>query len=411
LNKLKINSNNILNILFLIYAFSIPFDKEITKIIGLLLLLLWIIEGDFINKFKLIFTSKVIVAFILFIIYNYLSILCSNHYEYALNYVNKYLYYIPILIIFTSIKKEYIKYSITSFIIAMFISEIVTYGIFFDYWTTSYNTLHSSSSPTAFMSHTIYSALISFTAILTLYKIIYEKNIYLKIIFILFYTSISLNLFISGGRTGLVPYIIVQVLLLIYIYKHKVKYIIISLSIISFLFYFSYKNINIFNKRINQAYSNIINIKNKNFNSSWGTRVAMIYVGLKIIQDNPIFGVGIKDNMDKMIEYINNINEYDFNHLKRYYKWHFHNQYIDILTQIGIVGLVLFFLIFYYLISIDIKDNYINTIKIIVTLTILFSIISSDLFHQKHYMYLISLFIGLIIAQNMYEKEEYFKNV
>jgi O-antigen ligase len=408
--KDKINNitlYDIINYLILIYSFSIPLDKYITKFIALLLLVVWILEGDFKNKFLTIVSSRVIQVLFLFILFNYISVLWSNHPNIALSYVRKYSYFLPIIIIFTSIKKEYIKYVIMFYLSGLFLGEIITYGIYFNIWTTSYNLSHISPSPTAFMSHTIYSAMIAFGAILSLYNLITTDNKIFKLIFLFFYLSISINLFISDGRTGLVPFVFVQFILLIYIYRNKVKYTIVYLIAIFLLLYTSYNNIKSFNQRINHGYDNFRNaIEHKNFNSSFGTRMAMIYIGLQIFKDNPFIGVGIKDNMDELINYANNIKEYDMNVVKQFYKWHFHNQYIEILTQLGLIGLMLFLLIFYTLLKIKIEDNYLNTIKIIFVFSILFSIISSDLFHQRHYIHFIGLFIALILAQEKYERQE-----
>ncbi len=401
----KLNINNIINYVIILFILSIPFNKDITKILSLTLFILWLCEGKFKEKWNLLKSSKVVIAFVLFLIYNYISIIWSSHTISAVYYVNKYLYYLPFVLIFTSIKRQYIKYAIIAFLVAMFISEIITYGIYFHYWTTHYNITHPSNSPTAFMSHTIYSAIIAFVAILTLYKILLHKNKYLTFVYLFFYITISINLFISGGRTGLIPYIIVQLFLLFYILKNKKKYLFVTISLIVILSISAYKTLPVFKHRIDAGLSNINTlISHKNFNTSWGARVAMIYVGSKIIADNPIIGVGIKDNMDEMVNYANKTKQYNLKFLKRYHKWHFHNQYIDILTQLGIIGLILFLSIFYYLWKLKIDDKELHIIKMLFILHILFSIISSDLFHQKHYIYFIGLFIGLILAQNRYEQ-------
>lgn len=412
----KYTVNDIINYLLIIYTFSIPFDKGVTKVLGLLLILLWLFDKNLLDRIKTIFTSKVILFFTLFIIYNYISLFWTNHLEYAYYYVSKYFYYLPIIVIFTSIKKEYIKYLVYTFLVAMFVSEIITYGIYFELWSTKYNDLKNISSPTAFMSHTIYSAILALAALITFYKLFTVKNHFFLILGIVFYISVTINLFISGGRTGILPFILGHFFIVMIIYKLRFLSILSILFVFFTFLYISYLNVNFFKQRIDQGYNNINSIiENKNFTTPIGTRIAMIYIGLEITKDNLVFGVGIKDNMDKMLEYAkdNKVLEYtkdnkDFNfkHLKTFYKWHFHNQYIEITTQIGLIGLILFLSIFYTLTRTEIRDKEINSIKYIFVFTFLFSIVSSDLFHQKHYIYVVGLFIGLILAQNRYEKLE-----
>ncbi|MCK5293308.1 MAG: O-antigen ligase family protein, partial [Arcobacteraceae bacterium] len=373
-------------------------------------LVLWIIDGNLKVKLRILLNSKVILFFILFILYNLVSLLWTYNLNSAYEYIIKYKYYIPILIIFTTIKQEYIKYTIIAFLSSMFVSEIITYGIYFDFWTTQYYQLKGSLSPTAFMSHTIYSAILAFVSVMTLNKVILSNNNITRFIMIIFYISISLNLLISGGRTGLVPFLFVHIISFIFLYKLKLKYIISGIVIISAMFFIGYNNINSFKNRIDQGYSDINQMIDKNnYKTPVGTRYAMIYVGLNITYDNLLFGVGIKDNMDEMITYANSIKKFDFRHLKLYYKWHFHNQYIDILTQLGIIGLILFMGIFYTLFRLPIKDKEISNIKFLFVFTFLFSIISSDLFHQMHYMHMVGLLIGLLLAQNKFENLENLK--
>ena len=126
----KIDFNTILNYLFVLYAFFVPTLKYANKAFIIPMFLLWILEGNFKYKVKLILSSKFIIVFLLFIIYNYISLFWTTQFDLALDYINKYKYYLPIIFIYTSMKKEFIKYSIFAFLSGMFISEIITYGIY-----------------------------------------------------------------------------------------------------------------------------------------------------------------------------------------------------------------------------------------------------------------------------------------
>ncbi|MFC1524143.1 O-antigen ligase family protein [Thermodesulfobacteriota bacterium] len=390
----------------MIFAISIPFDKDITKSIGIAMLVFWILEGNFKFKIEALSRSNVAIFFLLFIAYNYISILWSNYPLEAYFYASKYWYYLPFVIIFTSIKKDFIKYALVFFLIGFFVSEIITYGIFFDFWTTSYNQFRKSPSPTAFMSHTIYSSIQAFVALLTLNKAILSKNKPIKSFLFSFYLFIIISLFISGGRTGLVPFVVVQIFMFIFLYKLPLKKILITFTIIVASFSLSYINIDYVKQRTDHGYNDINKIINNDYTSSFGIRIAMFITGLQIANDNILFGVGIKDNLDEMIRYSEQNKKYDFSHLNEYHKWHFHNQYIDILTQLGIIGLFIFLGIFYQVLKLTVADKEMNNIKYIFVFCVLFGIISSDLFHQKHYIYLISLFMGLLLAQNKHENQE-----
>lgn len=407
LPKLRMLSiSNLINYLILVYAFSIPFDKGITKAIGVLLIVLWLLEWNMKSKIIILAKSNVMRIFALFILYNYISIFWSNHTLYAYHYVSKYIYYLPVLVVvFTSIEKKYIPYSMVSFFAGIFISEVITYGIYFGLWTTEYNELMAFSSPTAFMSRTLYSAILALAGVLSFYKILSTSSIGNRLFYAMLYFSIAINLFISGGRTGLPAFIIGHLILIIYLFGFRIKYIVLAALGLTILLFSSYTSIDIFKQRIDVGYKDIIKMtQDGNYRSSIGNRVAMLNVGAMIVRDNPLFGVGIKDNMDEMLRYSEQID--GMKHIKRYYKWHFHNQYMDILTQNGLVGFLLFIAIFYYIMKIKIKNKDLDAVKVIFVVVVMSSMISSDIFHQKHYIFLLSLFIGLLLAQNRYENED-----
>jgi len=106
----------------------------------------------------------------------------------------------------------------------MFISEIITYGIYFDFWTTKYDeaSIISKGLPTAFMSHLSYSMFLSFTALIILNKISSNKKRF-NLLIIVYFAFIFGNLIISGGRTGLFTFVVTIILFSIFYSKHKIR--------------------------------------------------------------------------------------------------------------------------------------------------------------------------------------------
>ena len=396
----SIDFNIILNYLLIAYAFFVPTFKYINKYIIIILFIVWIVEGNFRYKLKLIQSSKFIIVFLLFILYSYISLLWTSEFTSALHYVNKYWLYIPVLIIFTSVKKDFIKYLIFAFLVGMFISEIITYGIYFDYWSTSYNDKHLSSSPTAFMSHLSYSMFLAFTSLLVLSKFAFENKPIFNLGLILYFLLVFGNLIISGGRTGLLSFVVTLILFILFFTKHKIRTLFVGIVGASLLFYISYSTVPIFNAKIMDTQKSVVKIIKKEYNTSIGYRVALVQVGVEVFKEKPIFGWGIKDNFEA-IKQITQKKEYS--HLAFTYNvknQHYHNQYIIYATQLGVLGLILFLLLFYYLNQTDAKSDELNKIKFILIVVTMTSVLSTELFHQMHPIALFSLFSGLILAHN-----------
>jgi O-antigen ligase len=169
---------------------------------------------------------------------------------------------------------------------------------------------------------------------------------------------------------------------------------------VSILFYISYSAIPIFNAKIVDAKKSVVKIIKQDYHTSIGYRVALVHVGVEVFKEKPIFGWGIKDNFEAIKQITK---QKEFRHLAFTYNvlnHHYHNQYIIYATQLGVLGLILFLLLFYYLSKTDAKNDELNKIKFILIVVIMISLLSTELFHQMHPIALFSLFSGLILAHN-----------
>ena len=167
-----------------------------------------------------------------------------------------------------------------------------------------------------------------------------ERKPYLIIVNIII---ISLG-FIIWSETltrGSLAGLLLSMLYIAFIYRRKIKLIILSLLImISFILnssisdriYGTYKNI-----------SSVISFELKNStveNRSENQRVAYILYAFTLIKEKPFFGVGASNVKEPMRVYFRS------NGFLVAQSDHFHNEYLDIITKFGVVGFIIFILIF-----------------------------------------------------------------
>ena len=200
-NKLKlINFNKLTNIFFICFAFSIPISKALVSLFMLLMILSWLAEGNYLKKLDIIRHDKLSLTFLFLISYSFLSLLWSPDILYALDFiVRKYWHFLTIPIILTSLKLEYIKYILNAFLASILISEIMSYGIFFEIWT--YNNINPTD-PSPFINHIDYSIFLAFALMIILTKLYTENELKWKVFYSLYFLTGISNLFINGGRTG-----------------------------------------------------------------------------------------------------------------------------------------------------------------------------------------------------------------
>ncbi len=84
---------------------------------------------------------------------------------------------------------------------------------------------------------------------------------------------------------------------------------------------------------------------------------------------------------------------------------HFHNQYLQVLTATGIIGLLIFLSIFYNILKLKIKSHRFNNIKIIFLSVMIFGFFTEPLLHAQFSMLFFSLIVGILLAQQRIESE------
>lgn len=395
LEKIKNTSRiDYINYLILIYAFTLSFPSEIKRVVAILMIILWITDRTKYD-FKLPKTN-LFLLFWIFIGYSLLSYFWSDvsFYE-ALKYIRRYWYYLPIFIIFKYLKREYFEYTISFFLLGMLISEILSYGNYFSLWTIG---LGESSNPTVFIHHTTNSIFLAIVSIFLLSKIFTEESKTKKIMYLIFFITVTINLLVNSGRTGYFSFFITIVISTIFIYKLKIQYIIASLFSLVLLFLLAYTFSTNFNSRL-QLMKDDINqiILNENYNTSIGARIGFWIIAKDILEKDLLLGTGIANQINIKNQIIDKNKTSDFEYVRKLE--HFHNNYLEVLTQYGLVGFILFLLIIIEIFKIKVKSFSINLLKISALTIYLLGCFTDLLFYLKDSMIFFSFIIGIVLAQ------------
>ena len=183
--------------------------------------------------------------------------------------------------------------------------------------------------------------------------VILNKNIN-KIRFFLysfFAITMTVNMFITGGRAGHVMYFVMISILIFQFFNHqKIKSLLAILIIVPFIFMTAYQTSPLFKQRVDTTVTHLLDYEVTK-NTSVGHRITFALNSWEIIKENALLGVGTGDfpNEYKKIStmyspdgpYANNP----------------HNMYILVLVQSGIVGLLSMLSIMYYQIKLSFKGS------------------------------------------------------
>jgi O-antigen ligase len=382
--------------LIIAYAFCLPLSKAGISLFGAFLILTWLFEADFRKKYNEIKRIKLFLTLFAFLTFSTLAVIWSSDTLYALDYIKKYWHFLVMVVIYTSLQKKYIKHIFTAFLLGMLISEIVSYGIFFEIWTKEGVSPHD---PSPFLDHTSYSVLLAFTAFILIYKIILTQNLPWRVFYTLYFLTAISNMFINGGRTGQVIFFVGLVFIGFSHVKNKIKasfLIIISTAIFGVT---AYTLSSIFQTRFDYTIYDIQKmVTQKDFTGSLSARIVMWKIGTKNFLHSPIIGTGIGDEAQYSQE---DISKYDLDYFVSsngtFYYVDYHNAFVQYLVQLGIAGFILFLMIFYYLLKLKIDSQpYSDLLKLFIILYILWSMVGLS-FHINSSMVFFTLFGAIFL--------------
>ncbi|MEA1892017.1 MAG: O-antigen ligase family protein [Campylobacterota bacterium] len=408
---LKNSSNIIANYILILVAFLIPTSTHHIKYLFIMLSILSIFRPDALTKLKSVLVNPVVISFALYFLLNLLWLSVSKNPE-DVYYIAKYsvMFLYPVLILLF-LESKFIPLMISSFLLGIFVSEIVSYDLYLNLNTFDFfpyiNANANSTYPTPFMSHLNYGFFLAFSAGLSL-QIFFQKNSYLmKIFTIILIVSITINQFINIGRSGYILYAI-SILTILYLQYKKDIFKYIPLIIVAFvsIFFLAYSFSPNFQKRIEQTVNSIASIYNKeNYTNSIGIRFMNYKNAIESFKQSPLIGYGTDAHVTVLYEETKKTDAQLAQTIKNYHTTD--SQYFDIALQFGLIGLIVFFNIFYQIYRYKDRDIYLKNISILMSILLLIYGLGTNFMHFLNPTSYLLIFFATITMSHSY-KEEYF---
>ncbi len=408
--KNKFPEFSLFNLPLFLFAFFISISNSISAIIIIFFFLSCLFIEKKSENFKKVLLNPINKSIFLFYLYIIISLIWSDH-NFTFTSIKKYsiLLLIPLLN-FLNYKEEVKKISAFFFvsgilfniIYSFLISGLKQIGLINSLFLLKHDHYRNEFFFRGFIDHSNLSIMISFSVFILLtylFSIKKTKYDFLKINIYVIVFLLILFLFNSFGRTGLFTLLILSPVFLIFYNPPKKKHIVLcsTLFLISFLFFSSpfknriqttfnfqmdtrtnYEKIqedaiymadslggspDFWTQKINADKDWENQVIKKRKISSMGKRYSIWENYKNPIFKNFLIGKGV-GGVKKII------NE---NSIKQP-----HNNYIYIITEFGVIGLVLFLLIFYNQLKMFFNENRKKVLKLIFPLLILICMIIND---------------------------------
>ena len=361
--------------------FLLPLTVLGNNIFMWLAVLFWLFSGNYLNKFQEVKANKLALASIVFFFVHLLGLFWTEDLNWGFQMVRKMLTFLLVLpILLTISRKENIKYYLMSFLIAIGISELLSYLVWLEFLEPFGKA--TLMDPTPVMSHVSYNPFLAFAIYLVIHQLLFDESLtrFYRTVYTFFALSMTFNMFITGGRAGQVMFFAsLAVLTFQYFRKSQVKATLVSAILISLIVIGGYNYSALFKNRVNQVSYDLM-IFTTNPNTSVGHRIIFINNTLDIIKSAPFIGVGTGD-FPTEYDKVNLVNSPAVKSTVQP-----HNQYLYIQAQLGLLGLTCFFWIFYVQFRIAAASENLFTHNVGIALPFLFLIIMlSDTYLLGHF--------------------------
>jgi O-antigen ligase len=383
--------------LLIALAFLMPLTVSGANLIIVIICFLWLLSGHYKAKFNQIMSSKLMIASIVFYILHIVGMIWTEDFMWGLHILHKMWYFLLLFpILFTLVRREYIGRYISAFLLAISITEVCSYLVWFEIIAPFKNA--TVENPTPFMSHISYNPILAFATYLVLHQIFFNKKItnFVFSFYTFFALTMSFNMFITGGRAGQVVFFIMLSILIFQVFdRQRVKSLIAILIIIPSIFITAYQSSDLFKERVDKVITESLLYSDESAQTSVGYRINFALNSFEVIKLNPIIGIGTGDFP---VEY-HKVNQTNTPWLPS--TTNPHNMYTLILMQLGLLGLVSMLSIFYFQIKLSFNSSKKFIRDVGITLPIMFLVMMlSDSYLLGHYTTLMYVFFSSFLYKD-----------
>lgn len=428
LNRIKQNIHPIelANYCLMAYAFILPLSPKIASKILILIAVCLLFYPQVKDRFLVLIKNKIIQSFFIMLSIYALWALGSDHLDTALFAINKlYKLIFTLIILALSVQKKYAYKIILCFISALFFSEILSLMLHFHLaerilWLFIEKRLDNVPF---MMNYTQYTTILSIAISFVLYQLLKNQvnSIFKKVIYGIFILSSSINLFILSSGTGYLLFFLSNITVLILVYKHHILKLFLTITLIfPFVYWIGINYSPIFQQKSTQIISDIKNFTyHNNFSTSQGVRLGYIFYSVDILKENFILGLGTGDHIDAVRKNIlgNETNTKNkvalLENIPYSHGSTLHNQFLDLLLQFGIIGLIVFLNIFYQIQKAHPIQKFLKPLPYLLVVNILIASFANPLFIYGDVERIFVLLVALLIPpfeQTILEEQEHKKS-
>ena len=394
----------------------IPISKPGFIITSLMLIAAVLWKKTAFEEIKKLKENKVVLLFALYGLLYPLSLLWTENTEWGLDQAKNALIFIVVPFVAIAAQRKYYDIYTKAFITGV---TVTASGILLSYYDITHIDNASMQNHMPFMSHISTSVMLALAAFFAISHLITTNKRELKIFYAFVAAVLIFTLFIQTGRTGQITFFALMPLIL-FALKRNIKigtYLAILASTTLIFLTISYTLSENFKQRANNAIEDISTYA-ENPRTSVGARISFYQNTYNLIltrawHDN-LIGAGVGDAHD---EYTKSIDVQKYIPLVSHRGANgalnkFHSQYLFTLNAFGLLGIIVIFLLIFYLIKKATEEDNANVkfFQIGILIVFLLNMIVEESLQSKGLEALFVFFIAALFKNKPNENILFEKN-
>jgi O-antigen ligase len=391
--------NDVINALVVVLAFSLPLYRAWVSLAAILILILWFFQPDLRVRIARLGHHRLTMTVLVFLALNLISLWWSEDPGGGFTYWRKYIYLLLIPAVATSVRPVFARAAFVAYIggtlIAVMMMPLVILG------DIHIRHLHPEN-PAATMSHLDFSMILAVAGLLILVHLatgIAERGRDTTVWVVLFGLVIG-GLLLNIGRSGQFAFVATLSLLVPFLLRRRSwMFRAAILTVVATALLTAYIVVTPFHERMETAVVELHDaVVEGRVDTNQGKRVAGMVVGFDMIKARPLFGTGIGGNMVEFRRLL----ETGYPQYRDAVSWfpHFHNQYLQVATELGLVGLASMLGLFAALFTGKYRSPEFQAAAVAVGFTYLFGFFGDPFLHKQLPLVLFALSTGIISSND-----------
>jgi len=391
--------DTIIGWLTIVLAFSLPLYRPWVTLATTLLLAFWLFGPGLSRRCAELRHHRLTLAVLVFVALNVLSLAWTSDLHTGLRYLTKFRYLLLIPILATAIRPVFRRYAVKTFLLATGVSVILSFAVAAG--VLQFGGAHPGN-PSPTMAHLDYSLVLALAALLILTRVLYgEMGAKGRVLHMGAFLFVTAGLVVNIGRSGQLAFLGGLLILVTHWARGRspravagvLTVMIITLSVV-------WLASPSFQSRIEASRDEMRSTFTEHrYDTSFGGRVAAIKVAGEIIRQHPLFGTGVGGNIAAFRDLLDT----DFQDLKPSIYWyrHFHNQYAQVATELGLVGLLALGWIFWELMRGRYSRREIAAAALVLGTVYLLGFVGEPYLRKQVPVVTFALFAGLLSASQL----------